>query len=141
MKQKLLALLLAFSTMAMYSFASEDLMKEVNKIDVKDACNVQKRGIEKVLETAQKYNPLGVKMGLEFMRHKVTTSEYIDAVKKALKEHKKEVSFQKGEDQKQVFSVEFAAERACKFAVRALQQVKEAEESYRYAIPGDKFTY
>ena len=120
---------------------ASDLLQEVNGIDVKDACNVQKHGVKGVLEVAEKYNPLGVKMGLEFMRHKVTTTEYIEAVRKALKEKKKEVIFQKKDDPKQVFPIDFAAERACKFAVRALQQVKEAEESYRYAIPGDKFTY
>ena len=119
-------------------------LESAAKIDVKEVCNVQKNGIEKVLATAAEYNAVAVKLGVEFKRLGVTNSNYIHGTTAAAKAKQKKVTLtykKKGKEKHQTFATEYAAWRACHFAVRALQQVNEAEKTWRMAVPGDGFTF
>ncbi len=117
--------------------------KEAMKVDVKKACDVKANGIEKVLATASLYNAGAKELGIEFKRLGMTTTQYINETKKALKSASKEVTLldKKGKKTKNKVSTEYAAWRACTFAIRALQQKEEAESSWRLAVPGDGFKY
>jgi len=121
-----------------------DLLKEAAALDVKKVCDVQSNGIDAVLATAAKYNPEAVKLGIEFKRLGVTNSNYITSTTAAAKAKQKEVVLhykKKGKIKKQKFATDYAAWRACHFAIRALQQKVEAEDTWRMAVPGDGFKY
>jgi len=125
-------------------FATMTYADDIMKIDTNVVCNAKKNGAEKVLALAEKYNPIAVKKGLEFKRLGVKNSAAIKAIKAAIKAKKKEVVVEvkkKGKVKKQKFALDYAATRACKFAIVALQYDKEAETTYRAAIPGDGFKY
>jgi hypothetical protein len=118
------------------------------KVDVKDVCNVQKHGIENVLDTAKAYNAVAKKKGVEFRRLNVNNSDLIVSVEEALKTGAKQVNpvhFKskpnKIKKSKTKLKTDYAAWRACSFAIRALQQVHEAESTWRSAVPGDGFKY
>lgn len=120
------------------------LLDEASKLDVKKVCDVKANGIDAVLATAAKYNPEAVKLGIEFKRLGVTNSNYIKTTTAAAKAKKKEVVLEykkKGKIKKQKMATDFAAWRACSFALRALQQKTEAETTWRLAVPGDGFKY
>jgi uncharacterized protein YnzC (UPF0291/DUF896 family) len=124
------------------SASSQSVYKNVMKIDVRTACNVQKNGVEKVLALAEEYNPTAVKDGVEFKRLGMTTSQYIDATKKALKDGSKTIDIVDKEGKKVgEESVAFGAWRSCAFAVSALKQKVEAKSTWRLAVPGDGFKY
>ncbi len=120
------------------------LVDEAAKLDVKKVCDVKANGAEKVIAIAEKFNPEAVKLQVEFKRLGITNRNYIKYTKEAIKAKKKEVVIKykkKKEEKTKKFPLEYAAWRACTFAVRALQQVKEAEKTWRLAVPGDGFKY
>lgn len=114
------------------------------KTDVKDVCNVEKLGIEKVLESAKKYNESAIKEDVEFRRLNVNNSDLIISIDEALKNGSKDVNpmhFQGKKRSKTKLAVDYATWRACSFALRALQQKHEAKNTWRLAVPGDGFKY
>ncbi|WP_292656651.1 hypothetical protein [Nitratifractor sp.] len=120
------------------------MVEEAAKLDVKNVCDVKANGLEKVLAVAEKYNPEAVKLGVEFKRLGIRNSVYIKGLKEAIKAKKPEVTLHyksKGKEKKKTFKTDYAAWRACTFAVRSLQQVKEAQKTYRMAIPGDGYKF
>jgi len=126
------------------AFATLTYAEDIMKINEKEACDVKKNGVEKVLALAKKYNPEAIKRGVEFKRLGVRNSVAIKAIEKALKEKKKEVVVEikkKGKVKKQKFPLDFAVTRACKFAIVALQYDEEAKKTYRADIPGDGYKY
>jgi len=121
-----------------------DLLSDAAALDVKKVCDVKANGIDTVLATALKYNTEAVKLGVEFKRLGVTNSNYIKTTTAAAKAKKKEVVLEykkKGKVKKQKMPTDYAAWRACSFAIRGLQQKAEAETTWRLAVPGDGFKY
>jgi len=116
---------------------------EYSKIDVEKVCNIQDNGIQKVIDTAKKYNKIAQKEGLEFRRLTVDNSGLIASVEEAIKTKAKEVNPKdfKGKPSKTFLETNFAAHRSCKFAIRALQQGEEAKSTWKLAIPGDGYKY
>ncbi len=130
---------LTIAAIATLTYA-EDIMK----INEKEACDVKKNGVEKVLALAKKYNPIAIKKGVEFKRLGVRNEVAIKAIEKAIKEKKKEVVVEikkKGKVKTQKFPLDYAATRACKFAIVALQYDEESKNTYRADIPGDGYKY
>lgn len=113
------------------------------KVDEKALCNVSVNGIAKVLETAKVYNTVAQKEGVEFRRLGVNNSALIEATEAAVKSGAKEVTAldTKGKPSKEVLETNFAAERACKFAISALAQKEYGKTNYKLAIPGDGYKY
>ncbi|BAK72567.1 MAG: hypothetical protein AB7S49_03775 [Arcobacter sp.] len=115
---------------------------EISKLDVKKECNVQANGIEKVIETAAKYNEIAVKHKVEFMRLGMKASQYIDAVNSALKSGAKTIDIVDAKGKKTSEApIEFAAWRACSFAISALTQEEEAKTTWKLASPSDEYKY
>jgi len=120
------------------------MVEEAAKLDVKKVCDVKANGLEKVLAVAEKYNPEAIKLGVEFKRLGIRNAVYIKGLKEAIKAKKPEVTLHyksKGKEKKKTFKTDYAAWRACTFAVRSLQQVKEAQKDYHLAIPGDGYKF
>ncbi len=115
----------------------------IASLDVKKECSVQAHGVEGVLATAKKYNTVAQKKGLEFRRLGVNNSAYISAIEEALKTGSKTVQLIdiKKKKTKDKFTTSYAAERSCKFAITALTQDIEANDTWRLSIPGDGFKY
>ena len=131
-------------TAVSFAVANAGLVDEAAKLDTKKVCDVKANGAAKVLAVAEKYNPEAVKLGVEFKRLGISNRLYIKYTKEAIKAKKKEVVIKykkKKKEKTKKFPVDFAAWRACTFAVRALQQVKEADKTWRLAVPGDGFKY
>lgn len=115
---------------------------EVSKLDVKKECNVEANGIEKVLATATKYNEIAVKNKVEFMRLGMKASQYIEAVDAALKSGAKNIDIVDDKKKKTgEATVEFAAWRACAFAISALTQEEEGKTTWKLASPSDGYKY
>ncbi len=112
------------------------------KVDVKEVCSTSK-GIDTLLATATAYNTVAKKHGVEFKRLGMSNSQYITETLKASKAGEKTVTLlnKKGKKTKNKVTTQYAAWRACSFAVRALQQEHEAESTWRLAVPGDGFKY
>jgi len=126
------------------SLASANLVDEAAKLDVKKVCDVKANGAAKVLEVAKKFNPEAIKLGVEFKRLGIRNRDYIKYTTEAIKAKKKEVVIhykKKKEEKTKKFKTDFAAWRACVFAVRALQLHKESQKTWRLAVPGDGFKY
>ena len=124
--------------------ANAGLVDEAAKLDVKKVCDVKANGADKVIAVAEKFNPEAVKLQVEFKRLGITNRNYIKYTKEAIKAKKKEVVIKykkKKKEKTKKFPLDYAAWRACTFAVRALQQVKEAEKDWHAAVPGDGFKY
>lgn len=115
---------------------------EISNLDVKKECNVEANGIEKVIATATKYNEMAVKDKVEFMRFGMKASEYIEAVNEALKKGSNTVDITE-EFKKKVSEapIDFAAWRACSFAISALTQEEEGKKTWRSSVPGDGYKY
>jgi len=131
-------------TVVSATLANAGLVDEAAKLDVKKVCDVKANGAAKVVEVAKKFNPEAVKLGVEFKRLGIKNREYVKFVEEAIKGKKKEVVIKykaKGKEKTKKFPLDFAAWRTCTFAVRALQQVKEAEKTWKMAVPGDGFTF
>lgn len=119
--------------------ANAGLVEEAAKLDVKKVCDVKANGAAKVLDVAKKFNPEAVKLGVEFKRLGITNRNYIKYTDEAIKAKKKETVIKykkKGKEKTKKFPTDFAAWRACVFAVRALQEHKEAEKTWKMAVPG-----
>ncbi|MGK0256393.1 MAG: uncharacterized lipoprotein YehR (DUF1307 family) [Arcobacteraceae bacterium] len=114
-----------------------------DKLNEKTLCNVQENGIKNVLATAAKYNKIAKDHGVEFKRLGMTNTQYIDETNKAITSGSTKVVLlnKKGKATKNSVSVEYAAQRACKFAISALTQEAEGKTTWRAAVPGDGFTY
>lgn len=112
-------------------------------LNQKQLCNVKANGITAVLDTAAKYNKIAKKHGVEFKRLGMTTTQYIDETNKALKAGGKTVTLlnKKKKPTKNKVSVNYAAHRACVFAVGALTLEAESKTTWRAAVPGDGFKY
>ena len=115
---------------------------EISKLDVKKECNVEANGIEKVLATASKYNEIAIKNKVEFMRLGMKASQYIEAVDAALKSGAKTLEIV--DDKKKKIgdaTIEFAAWRACAFAISALTQEEAAKKDWKLASLTDGYKY
>jgi len=126
------------------TLANAGLVDEAAKLDVKKVCDVKANGAAKVVAVAKKFNPEAVKLGVEFKRLGIKNRQYVKAVEEAVKGKKKEVVIKykkKKKEKTKKFPLDYAAWRTCTFAVRALQQVKEADKAWRLAVPGDGFKY
>ena len=124
------------------SAAPSVTMMDAAKADERKMCSVEVNGIDKVIATASAYNKVAQKEGVEYRRLGINNSSAIAAVKEGIKTGAKTVKPKdvKGKT-KQKFDINYAAERACKFAIGALRQKAEAPSLYRDAIPGDGFKY
>ncbi len=124
--------------------AAEVKASDAYSLDVSKVCEISAtNSIQDVLGVAKKFNPIAVKNGVEFMRFGMPTSAYITETEKALAAGGKEVVLldAKGQPTKNVVTVEYAAERACKFSVMALQFQNAASTEWKLAVPGDGYTY
>ena len=138
MKKILLASVLGLS------IASAGLVEDAAKLDVKKVCDVKANGAAKVVAVAKKFNPEAVKLGVEFKRLGIKNRLYVKAVEEAVKAKKKEVVIKykdKKKDKVKKFPLDYAAWRTCTFAVRALQLHKEADKTWRLAVPGDGYKF
>lgn len=120
------------------------LSTSLHAIDEKKECDVKANGIEQVIAKANVYNEQAKKQGLEFRRLNVNNTDLILSVEEAIKTGAKEVNpmhFKGKKKSKTKLEVNFAAERACKFAIAALTQAKEAKTTWRLAVPGDGYKY
>lgn len=122
---------------------SSSLYADNHMMDEKAMCDVKANGIEKVIATAKKYNEVAKKNGLEFRRLGVNNTDLIISVEEAIKTGAKEVNPKtfKGKKSKTVLETSYAAARACKFAVTALNQAEEAKKTWSLAVPGDGYKY
>ena len=111
--------------------------------DTKSECDISANGIEKVIASAAKYNAEAKAKGLEFRRLGVNNSGLIESVQEAIKTGAKEVNPKdfKGKPSKTKLETNYAAQRACKFAISALTQAEEAKTTWRLAVPGDGYKY
>ena len=112
-------------------------------LTVKDMCNVKNNGIDTVLATADKYNAIAKKHGVEYRRLGMTAQQYIDGAKAAVKSGSKKVVLlnKKAKPTKKSVSTEYAAWRGCAFAISSLQLEEEGKTNWRAAVPGDGFKY
>lgn len=122
---------------------SSSLYADGHMMDEKAMCDVKANGIEKVIATAKKYNEIAKQKGLEFRRLSVNNTDLIISVEEAIKNGAKEVNPKtfKGKKSKTVLETNYAAARACKFAVTALNQGEESKKTWRLAVPGDGYKY
>jgi len=118
-------------------------IETATKLDTKIVCSVEKNGIKKVIETAEIYNNIAKAQGLEFRRLGVNNTDLIISVQEAIKTGATEVNpvDNKGKASKTKLETNYAAERACKFGISALQQSVEAKSTWRKAVPGDGMKY
>lgn len=124
--------------------ATLTLTTSLHAMDEKKDCDVKVNGIEKVIATAKKYNKIAKEKGLEFRRLNVNNSDLIASVDEAIKTGAKEVNpmhFKGKKRSKTKLEVNYAAARACKFAITALTQAEEAKTTWRLAVPGDGYKY
>ncbi len=122
---------------------STSLYADNHMMDEKAMCDIKANGIEKVIATAKKYNEIAKEKGLEFRRLNVNNSDLIISVEEAIKTGAKEVNPKtfKGKKSKTVLETNYAAVRACKFAIAALNQAEEGKKTWRLAVPGDGYKY
>ena len=124
--------------------AALTLTTSLHAMDEKKDCDVKANGIEKVIATANVYNEMAKKQGLEFRRLNVNNSDLIKSVEEAIKTGAKEVNpmhFKGKKKSKTKLETTYAAERACRFAIAALTQAKEAKTTWKLAVPGDGYKY
>jgi hypothetical protein len=122
---------------------SQPSIATATKIDLNSVCSVEKSGIESVIKTAATYNSITQANGLEFRRLGVNNSALITSVQEAIKTGAKEVNPKdfKGKVSKTKLETNYAAERACRFAIVPLMQSVEAKSTWRKSVPGDGFKY
>jgi len=121
----------------------DEIGKVALKIDVKEVCDIKKSSINDVLSIAEVFNNVSKLHGVEFKRLGMTTTQYIDETHKAIKKGSTKVVLlnKKGKPTNNSVSIEYAAQRACKFAVSALTQEADAKNTWRSAVPGGGFKY
>ncbi|WP_258237346.1 hypothetical protein [Arcobacter sp. AHV-9/2010] len=151
--KKILFLILVIVLVAIYFFLAPKETKTVAQatqakedyslLDVKKECDVKSNGIEKVIQTAEKYNKIAIDHGVEFMRFGMKANQYIDATKEALKSGSNQIDIvdNKGKATGEKVSIEFGAWRSCSFAISALTQEAEAKKTWRLASPSDGYKY
>jgi hypothetical protein len=138
-------------------------------LDVAKVCDSKTLGAQAVLDQAIKFNPIAVKKGLEFRRHGMDNNVLIEETQLAINSKASEVkllddNMKKTFDQKLAkegksakdmdpvaykkefttkvsLTTEEAATRACKFAIRALQQDNEASTQWKEAAPSYGYKY
>ena len=117
--------------------------EDYSKLDVKKECDVKTNGVEKVIQTAERYNKVAIEHGVEFMRFGMKNSQYIDASKEAIKSGAKEIAIvdDKAKPTGEKVSIEFATWRACSFAISALTQEKKKKKTWKLASPSDGYKY
>ena len=118
-------------------------VKPAASLDVRSVCSIEKNGINSVLDTATTYNAIAKKHGVEYRRLGMTTAQYIDGAKAAVKSGAKKVVLlnKKAKPTKNSVTTEYAAWRGCVFAVSALQLEAQAKLNWRETVPGDGFKY
>ena len=124
--------------------AALTLTTSLHAMDERKDCDVKANGIEKVIATAKKYNAIAKEKGLEFRRLNVNNTDLIISVEEAIKTGAKEVNpmhFKGKKKSKTKLETNYAATRACKFAITALTQAEEAKTTWRLAVPGDGYKY
>lgn len=142
--RKLTTIIAAVGVAALISgCTTQPSVETATKLDLNSVCSVQANGIAKVIETAETYNNIAIAKGLEFRRLGVNNSGLIESVKEAIKTGATEVNPKdsKGKASKTKLEVNYAAERACRFGIVALQQSVEAKSTWRKAVPGDGMKY
>ena len=120
--------------------ASSDVMK----LNVAKVCNPQTNSLQSLIDIAKKYNPIAVKVGVEFKRLGIVNRIYIKDTQMAIKKGDKTTVLhykKKGKAKTKKMATSKAAWRACTFAIRAVQEHKEATKTYRLAVPGDGYKY
>lgn len=129
----------AVLSLSLTSLGAEDF----SKLDVKKECDVKTNGLDKVIQTAEKYNKIAIEHGVEFMRFGMKNSQYIDASKEAIKSGAKEIELldEKAKPTGEKVSIEFATWRACSFAISALTQEAQAKKTWKLASPSDGYKY
>ena len=129
----------AVLSLSLTSLGAEDF----SKLDVKNECDVQSNGVEKVIQTAEKYNKIAKEHKVEFMRLGMKASQYIEATQEALKNGAKEIAIvdEKAKPTGEMVSIEFGAWRSCSFAISALTQEIQSKENWRMASPSDGYKY
>ena len=117
--------------------------EDYSKLDVKKECDVKTNGVEKVIQTAERYNKVAIEHGVEFMRFGMKNSQYIEASKDAIKNNTKEIAIvdDKAKPTGEKVSIEFATWRACSFAISALTQEVQAKKTWKLASPSDGYKY
>ena len=117
--------------------------EDYSKLDVKKECDVKTNGVEKVIQTAERYNKVAIEHGVEFMRFGMKNSQYIEASKDAIKNNTKEIAIvdDKPKPTGEKVSIEFATWRACSFAISALTQEAQAKKTWKLASPSDGYKY
>ena len=112
-------------------------------ITVKDMCDVKKNGINTVLDTANEYNAIAKKHGVEYRRLGMTAQQYIDGAIAAVKSGGKKVVLlnKKAKPTKKSVTTEYAAWRGCAFAISSLQLEEEGKTNWRAGVPGDGLKY
>jgi len=127
---------------------SQPSIANAAKLDLNKVCSVEVSGIENVIKTAKEYNDIAIANNLEFRRLNVNNSALIASVEEAIKTGAKTVNPlhhkskpDKIKKSKTKLETNYAAERACRFAVVALDQAVEAKETWRLSVPGDGFKY
>ena len=117
--------------------------EDYSKLDVKKECDVKTNGVEKVIQTAERYNKIAIEHGVEFMRFGMKNSQYIEASKEAIKNNTKEIAIvdDKAKPTGEKVSIEFATWRACSFAISALTQEAQAKKTWKLASPSDGYKY
>lgn len=104
---------------------------------------MQSNGVEKVIQTAEKYNKIAKEHKVEFMRLGMKASQYIESTQEALKNGAKEIAIvdEKAKPTGEMVSIEFGAWRSCSFAISALTQEIQSKENWRMASPSDGYKY
>ncbi len=117
--------------------------EDYSKLDVKKECDVKTNGVEKVIQTAERYNKVAIEHGVEFMRFGMKNSQYIDASTEAIRNNTKEIELldEKAKPTGEKVSIEFATWRACSFAISALTQEAQAKKTWKLASPSDGYKY
>jgi PBP1b-binding outer membrane lipoprotein LpoB len=125
------------------STTTKATLAPASSLNLKEVCSIQKNGIDKVLETANTYNAIAIKDGVDFRRLGMTTQQYIDDAKSAVKAGDKKVALRnkKGKKTKKFVTTNYAAWRGCVFAISALQLESDAKKTWRDAVPGDGFKW
>ncbi|MGM0519880.1 MAG: hypothetical protein ACQERD_09590 [Campylobacterota bacterium] len=137
-----LAAVAAFTLTACTKSPTTPTIETSANVDVKKVCDVKSNGIKNVLETAKTYNEVAKKEDLEFMRLGMKTSQYISGAQNALKTGAKNVDvINKSMKKTGEVTKEYAAWRACSFAIRALQQAQNAKTNWKLAAPGHGYKY
>lgn len=137
--KKLHTTLLLTAALSSSAFATDYMA-----IDVEKTCNVTaSNSIDKVIATAQQYNDIAIKEKVEFRRLDVNNRDLIISVQEGIKSGAKEVNPMgfKGKPSKTKLPINYAAQRACKFAISALAFKQETKQTWRAAVPGDGYKY